>query len=340
MRAEPVPSAAVGPVQRGAGRRERAGPERAAGRASRVRSFFRPRHQLKVTRAGRTFLVVTLGVGLGALNTGNNLLYLVLGLMLATIVVSGILSEACLKHLEVKRLGTDAAYAGEPFAFRYQVRRSRGLGFALQLSEAGGGVEGQAFVPLLSPGQDVVARADLVVARRGPLALTGIKVTTAYPLGLFAKSTVLPAADRLLVYPRRGYTCADPSEREAGPIGDAGNPRRRDGTGDLLGLRELAEGEDARRVHWLKSAAVGKLLRVEREREERRQYVLSVDTTLEGAALDRRCEEAAAQTQRLLEQGHEVGLEGGRNRLRPSAGPGQYRRILTALAWLGFEENA
>ena len=42
---------------------------------------------------GRTFLVVTVGVGLGALNTGNNLLYLVLGMMLSLIVVSGVLSS-------------------------------------------------------------------------------------------------------------------------------------------------------------------------------------------------------------------------------------------------------
>ena len=48
---------------------------------------------------GRTYLVVTFGVGLGALNTGNNLLYLVLGLLLAMVVASGVLSERCLRYL-------------------------------------------------------------------------------------------------------------------------------------------------------------------------------------------------------------------------------------------------
>ncbi|MHB8874764.1 MAG: DUF58 domain-containing protein [Myxococcaceae bacterium] len=303
-----------------------------------ARALVRPPRGLKVTRAGRTYLIVTLGVGLGALNTGNNLLYLVLGLMLATILVSGVLSERCLQHLEVRRLGTEAAYAGEPFAFRYGLRRTRGSGFALMLSEDGAKLEGRAFVAFLPPGEDLVARADLVAPHRGPLELTGIKVSTAYPLGLFEKSRVLAAGDRLLVFPRRGFTCADPAERDSGPVGDAGNPRRRDGTGDLLGLRELAPFEDARRVHWMKSAAAGKLLKVEREREERRQFLLSVDPGLRGEALERRCEETAAQTRQLLEQGHEVGLDAGGLRLRPSAGSGQHRRILSALAWLGFEE--
>ncbi len=307
---------------------------------ARVRGWFRPPRRLTITRAGRAYLVVTVGVGLGALNTGNNLLYLVLGLMLSTIVVSGVLSEQCLARVEVRRLGTDAAHAGEPFPFRYEVRRDQGHSFALTVSESDSPVEGQAFVPALAPGAALVARADLTAPRRGPVRLTGVKVSTTYPFGLFAKSRVVEAADTLVVFPRRGYTCADASERETGPIGDAGNLQRRDGTGDLLGLRELQPGEDARRVHWIKSAAAGKLLRAEREREERRQYVLAVDAGLAGDALERRCEEAAVQTRRLLEAGHEVGLEAGKTRLRPAAGAGQNRRVLTALALLGFEEPA
>jgi len=93
-------------------------------------------------------------------------------------------------------------------------------------------------------------------------------------------------------------------------------------------------------VHWLKSASVGKLLRVEREREERRTYVLSVEPGLAHEALERRCEEVAALAHQLLEAGNEVGLEAGGQQLRPAAGSAQELRILRALAWLGFEDEA
>ena len=63
----------------------------------RLKAALRPPRTLKVTRMGRTYLVVTFGVGLGALNTGNNLLYLVLGLLLSVIILSGVLSERCLR---------------------------------------------------------------------------------------------------------------------------------------------------------------------------------------------------------------------------------------------------
>ncbi|GEN12386.1 Uncharacterized conserved protein, DUF58 family, contains vWF domain [Myxococcus fulvus] len=306
-------------------------------RWARLRARLRPPRTLRVTRIGRTYLVVTFGVGLGALNTGNNLLYLLLGLLLSMVVVSGVLSERCIRDLSVRRVGTDAAFAGEPFAFRWAVSRKQGQAFALVLAEADSPLTGAGGVGYLPSGVEHIVRADLVAPRRGPVRLTGVQVTTTWPLGLFAKTRVLSLEGLLLVYPKRGYACMDPGDAERGPVGDAGNPRRNDGSGDVTGLRELAEGEDARRIHWLKSASMGKLLRVEREREERRTWMLSIEPGLEGDALERRCEEVAALAHRLLEEGHEVGLHTAEERLRAGTGAAQERRILRALAWLGFE---
>ncbi len=305
---------------------------------ARLRALLRPPRTLKVTRTGRTYLVVTFGVGLGALNTGNNLLYLVLGLLLSMVVVSGVLSERCLRDLRLRRLGTESAFAGEPFAFRWGVTRLQGHAFALTLAEAHVPLTGDGRVGYLPAGAEHIVRGDLTAPRRGPVRLSGVKVTTTWPLGLFAKTRTFELEGTLLVYPRRGYACQVPTEALQGPFGDATSPRRNDGTGDVAGLRELGPNEDARRVHWRKSAAVGKLLKVEREREERRTYVLTVEASLSGDALERRCEEVAALTHELIEAGHEVGLETASEHLRPAAGSGQERRILRALAWLGFEQ--
>jgi uncharacterized protein (DUF58 family) len=312
---------------------------RAPSRWERLKAALRPPRTLQVTRMGRTYLVVTFGVGLGALNTGNNLLYLVLGLLLSVIVLSGVLSEHCLRDLTVRRLGTDGAFAGESFAFRWALSRRRGHAFALVLAEVGAPLSGEGSVGWLPAKVEHVVRADLTAPRRGPVKLKGVRVTTTWPLGLFAKTRVFSLEGTLLVYPRRGFACGEPLDAAVGHVGESSSPQRLDGTGDVAGLRELGEAEDARRVHWLKSASAGRLLKVEREREERRTYMLTIRPGLEGEPLERRCEEVAAQAHRLLEAGHEVGLELPRQRLRAGAGSGQERRILRALAWLGFEEE-
>src|SRR5919106_6811045 len=117
----------------------------------RLRELLRPPRTLRLTAAGRTFLVVTLGIGVGALNTGNNLLYLVLGLLLGLIIASGILSEMCLRGLHVRRIGAEAAFAGEPFAFRWAVKKARGASFALTFSEDNQDVRGEGVLAHLPP---------------------------------------------------------------------------------------------------------------------------------------------------------------------------------------------
>lgn len=300
---------------------------------------WRAPRRLRVTGLGRTFLVITLGIGLGALNTGNNLLYLVLGFLLSIIVLSGVLSERVLRDLTVRRLLPDGAFAHEPFPLRYEVSRAKGRAFALRLSERTGTLESWAWVSSVGAGTKEIVRADALAPRRGPLKLTELVVSTYFPFGLFEKSRTLALEDLLLVWPRRGFTCEVPHSSAGVHVGDLGQSRHRDGGGDLLGLRELAVNEDARRVHWKKSASVGQLLKVEREREDRKQYTLRIEPQPPGDRLDRACEETAALSHALLESGHEVGLETFGRRIRPSAGRGHERRLLAALAWLGHEDE-
>ena len=88
----------------------------------RWRRRLRPPRRLKFTREGKFFVGITLGVGFAAINTANNLLYLLLGMLLALIVVSGIMSELSLRDLTVVRRLPLRAQVG-PRA----PRRDRGL---------------------------------------------------------------------------------------------------------------------------------------------------------------------------------------------------------------------
>jgi uncharacterized protein (DUF58 family) len=56
----------------------------------------------EVTRAGALYVAVVMLIGIAALNTGNNLLYIVVAAMLAAIAVSGIASALSLRRLELE----------------------------------------------------------------------------------------------------------------------------------------------------------------------------------------------------------------------------------------------
>ena len=303
------------------------------------RRLWRPPRRLRTTPAGRTYLVLAFGVGLGALNTGNNLLYLVLGLQLSIVVVSGILSEQCVRRIQVRRLLPAAPRARAPFHLAWAVRLEKGQAFALSVSEVhpvlGTAVGRLAWLPA---GEEVVVRAVATAPRRGPLRLDVIRVSTTFPFGLFVKIRDFDVQAELLMLPGRVLPRPEPPSPTDGLGLEQRTIRGLDGGGDLAQLRELRDGEDARRIHWRKSAQLGTLLKVERDAQPQPRIILQLDDRAPAEALDVRCEELAARAELLLARGAEVGLEStAGTRVEPGTGAFHGQALLRALARAGHE---
>jgi len=79
----------------------------------------------EVTRAGVVYVLVTLVIGIAALNTGNNLLYIVVAAMLAAILVSGIVSAMVLRWLELDVRLPEHVFAGRAVTGRILLRNPR-----------------------------------------------------------------------------------------------------------------------------------------------------------------------------------------------------------------------
>jgi uncharacterized protein (DUF58 family) len=79
----------------------------------------------EVTRAGVVYVLVTLVIGIAALNTGNNLLYIVVAAMLAAILVSGVVSALVLRGLELEVHLPEHVFAGRAVIGRIILRNAR-----------------------------------------------------------------------------------------------------------------------------------------------------------------------------------------------------------------------
>jgi uncharacterized protein (DUF58 family) len=79
----------------------------------------------EVTKAGVLYAIVALLIGVAALNTGNNLLYIVVAAMLAAIAVSGIASSVSLRGLELDLKIQDHIFAATEITATVIVRNPR-----------------------------------------------------------------------------------------------------------------------------------------------------------------------------------------------------------------------
>ncbi|HWV45375.1 MAG TPA: hypothetical protein VN039_04980, partial [Nitrospira sp.] len=107
-----------------------------------IRRLFRHR-STSVTSEGVQFLFFTLAIGIAAVNTGNNLFYLLLAMMLSLILTSGIVAEYCLRRLEFHRHLPDHLIVNEPTVAMLVVanRKSRLPSFSLKLFDMSDGRE-------------------------------------------------------------------------------------------------------------------------------------------------------------------------------------------------------
>ena len=79
----------------------------------------------ELTREGLVYLAVVLVIAIAALNTANNLLFIVLAAMLAAFVVSGIASAAVLRRLELDVIVPRNAFATKPVQLRINLTNPR-----------------------------------------------------------------------------------------------------------------------------------------------------------------------------------------------------------------------
>src|SRR5882724_6669600 len=79
----------------------------------------------EVTRVGIVYMVGVVLIAIAALNTGNNLLYIIVATLLGAILVSGIASAIVLRPLELDVRLPEHVFAGQPVAGKALLRNPR-----------------------------------------------------------------------------------------------------------------------------------------------------------------------------------------------------------------------
>ncbi len=298
--------------------------------------------QLKTTREGKLLIGLTLGLGFGAINSGNNLLYLVLGMMLSLIVVSGILSELSLRGVVVRRRFMPRVHAGRESFLTYELHNTkpRLRSFSVEVEEIledeEVAAQRPAYALLLEPDGRAEAPLRIRFDRRGVYRSKGLRIATRYPFGFFRKSRDVMEESGFVVWPAvHEVTAPHLGTRSLGEVETSARVGR---GGEYHGLREHVIDDDPRDIHWKTSARLGRLVSREYERPADRRIQLMVPNAIEAdteearAAAEAGISEAASLACHYIGIGWAVGvhtLEGG---IEPGTGTVHLSAVLDHLA--------
>ncbi|HZS37774.1 MAG TPA: DUF58 domain-containing protein [Polyangia bacterium] len=313
---------------------------------ARLRRWFRPPRRLQFTREGKYFVGITVGVGFAAINTGNNLLYLLLGMMFSLIIASGVLSEMSLRGLEVTRLPPGRLHARRPvlMGIGLKNKKRRLPSFSIEVEDLveEKPLDKKCYFLKLPAGRLQHTSYRHSFSRRGRYAFTGFRLSTKFPFALFRKSRIVELQSEVIVFPQL-VPMGHPPPPRAHTVGEEsrGRPGRR---GEFGGLHEYRHGDDPRDIHWRSTARKGRAMVREYEDESARRVSIFLDNALPGGAacrdeaaldgLERAVSVAASLAADYLERGYAVRVVTRGEAIPWLQGPAQLPRLLRALALL------
>jgi len=248
--------------------------------------------QYEFTREGAVYFLVISVIVVAALNTGNNLLFIILANLLAGILLSGILSAIVLSQIKLDFALPEHVFAERPLISRLTVQNQKWVfpSFSLTVTSRDPLKGKRKRVPLAAPRQildapvyvpylphrsAVTQHVELNFPRRGRYTQEGFRVSTKFPFGLLLKAHEVASQQEILVLPN-----VQPTEEfyEILPLIGGEIESFYKGRGhDLYAIRNYVESDSARHVDWKATAKAQQLKVREFTREDERRLVLVFD---------------------------------------------------------------
>jgi uncharacterized protein (DUF58 family) len=240
--------------------------------------------EYKISRAGWLYFGATLLVALAALNTGNNMLFLILACLVSVILMSGILSSISLAGVDLKIDLPEHIFAGQTVRASVELINQKLTlpSFALRVeavvpkdAPVVALLETPVFFPHL-PRQDRMRQSvPVTFLRRGLHVHDSFRIVTRFPFGFLQKARRVALKSEALVYPPVDSN-AELNEIFPGIEGSIESYNKGRGH-DLHSLREYVPTDSASHVHWKASARAGSLMVREFAREDDRRVLLVLD---------------------------------------------------------------
>jgi len=265
---------------------------------------------VEFTREGLVFIFLSLAIGAAALNTGNNILYLIFSLMLGLIVVSGIFSRRILAGLSAS-IEFPAYIFSEvnvPCYVTVVNKKTRfpSIGVRFVLKSPALPPVGRYFFYI--PSSDKVSGFMPVVFRhRGIHVLKEMELRTRFPFSFLIKVRRISLEQTVRVYPKI-YRIADEilAQFTDGVLHES--PYRGD-SAQLLHLRDYNPLDSSKRIHWKASAKTEKFFVKEFQRDQGRDLTVYFDCYPGGNAVSQLQEKAISVVASIAHKAMEKGYK-------------------------------
>ena len=326
----------------------------------------------RITREGLLYILGVFLLSLAAVNSGNNLLFVVVAALLSAIAVSGIISRSSLRQISLSLQLPENVFVGERVSIKITLRNLKRIfpSFSIRVEDPdlsrthvpfsllrmlklrNSSPESTAqdkalfrqaaYFPMLRAGETRSELAFQSFPHRGLYHLRGFWISTRFPFGLFRRGEFIGAKGEILVYPLIQEISSFfhllpflPGHLEGSRVGQGEN---------LFSMRKYQESESARIIDWKATAKTGELMARDYAREEENAICLILDTRMHdqsngnsASKFEKAVSLAAGIAAHFLREGAGMEFLTPYEHIPRGTGTEQLYRILRSLAVVQYE---
>jgi uncharacterized protein (DUF58 family) len=291
------------------------------------------RRTIQTCRAGSAYIAISIFLGVMAVNSSNNLLYLTTAVLLGYMLASGLAGRGNVRAASVSFSFPEEIYAEIPCAVTVRVTNKNRFFpiFLIEVSLRRDNETRRVLFSVIQPGKSESRTLFTVFSSRGRHEAGEAELSSVYPFNFLVRYWPVGFETTVTVFPHP-LRCEpalaflrqnDEKEGEIpGSIAET----------DIVGVRPYMEGDSMKRIHWKSSARTGKLkTRLYDGSASRSARVIDLDRLVIGG-VERGLSMAAYSVMESLKSGLPVGLSDRGEVILPSAERVHKRDILTRLA--------
>lgn len=287
---------------------------------------------IKITKAGWIYILLTIVVGFAAVNTANNLIYILASALLSYMLVSGIFGRKNIYALSVQILFPEEMFARTPTPVTVRLINPRKHLPALLVRVKIG--RSEVAFPYVPAGASAQQTLRATAPKRGTFRLDPVMVASTFPFNFFTRYRTIQQDFETLVFPRP-KRCPLPAAKRAlrRRLGDSSQERQGD-SADILAIRGYLAGDPLKRIHWKSTAKTGELKTKEFAAGDEFDVLIDFDL-LPGKDLEERLSCAAFWVLQLARTHRAFGLNIDGRVYRPGRSTAHKRALLKVLACHG-----
>ncbi|MHB8881828.1 MAG: DUF58 domain-containing protein [Thermodesulfovibrionales bacterium] len=287
---------------------------------------------MRTTREGRRFLLATALITVAAYNTGNNLIYLILSMMLSILFLSFTVPAVMLSRITADIVFDRLVTAGEEACASITTGNRKRRIPAYSVHIAALFMPRSVSVPFIPAAGSAGRMTSAVFSKRGLYREIVLSAETSFPFILFHARKDIVIRKDLVVYPAWYDLPMQAPASFAG--GGEGIPHGAVTGDDILHIRAFRYGDDLRRVHWKASARLSELMVKEYAEQESYRMTIILDNVSAGVPGDfeKAVSIAATLARDLIAGGSTVRVVSGDTVVPFGAGDEHLLQILDMLA--------